>query len=77
MSIAYWEDFVAGSTARYGPRPIAPEEIVASAAEFDPQPMHVDEEAARATMAGELIGCWTGASPARSRAVRWSPGRVS
>jgi len=51
----YWEDFVAGSTARYGPRLITREEIVAYAAEFDPQPMHLDEEAARATMAGELI----------------------
>ena len=55
MSTAYWEDFVAGSTARYGPRLITREEIVAYAAEFDPQPMHLDEEAARATMAGELI----------------------
>ena len=54
MSTAYWEDFVAGSTARYGPRLITREEIVAYAAEFDPQPMHVDEEAARATMLGGL-----------------------
>ena len=55
MSISYWEDFVAGNVAHYGPRTITREEIVAYAAEFDPQPMHVDEEAARATMLGGLI----------------------
>jgi len=50
----YWEDFVEGSVADYGPRPITREEIVAFAAEFDPQPMHLDEEAARASMLGGL-----------------------
>jgi acyl dehydratase len=50
----YWEDFAAGSVAQYGPRPVTREEIVAFAAEFDPQPMHMDEEAARASMLGGL-----------------------
>jgi acyl dehydratase len=54
VSISHWEDFVAGSVARYGPRTITRAEIVAFAAEFDPQPMHADEEAARATMLGGL-----------------------
>jgi acyl dehydratase len=54
VSLFHWEDFVAGSVARYGPRTITREEIVAFAAEFDPQPMHADEEAARATMLGGL-----------------------
>ena len=54
MSLAHWEDFVAGSVAHYGPRLITREEIVAFAAQFDPQPMHLDEEAARATMLGGL-----------------------
>ena len=55
MSLLHWEDFAAGSVARYGPRTITREEILAFAAEFDPQPMHADEEAARATMLGGLI----------------------
>jgi acyl dehydratase len=38
----------------YGPRRVTREEIVGFAAEFDPQPMHLDEEAARATMLGGL-----------------------
>ena len=51
----YWEDFVVGSVTHYGPRTITREEMIAYAVEFDPQPMHVDEAAARTTMLGELI----------------------
>src|SRR5215831_16721213 len=51
----HWEDFAVGNVARYGPRTITREEILACAAEFDPQPMHADEEAARATMLGGLV----------------------
>jgi len=50
----YWEDFSVGQVADYGPRLVTAEEIKAFAAEFDPQPMHLDEEAARSTMIGEL-----------------------
>src|SRR5947207_752769 len=50
----YWEDFAPGAVAEYGPRLITHEEIVAFATEFDPQPMHLDEEAARGTMLGGL-----------------------
>jgi acyl dehydratase len=50
----YWEDFVVGSVAEYGPRLVTREEIIAFAAEFDPQPMHMDEDFARATMLGGL-----------------------
>ncbi len=50
----FWEDFAEGSVAEYGPRPITREEIVAFAAEFDPQPMHLDDAAASETMLGGL-----------------------
>lgn len=50
----YFEDFQPGSIREYGPRLVSREEIIAFAAEFDPQPMHLDEEAARATMLGGL-----------------------
>lgn len=46
----HWEDFEPGAVAIYGPRLVTREEIVAFAAEFDPQPMHLDEAAAGATM---------------------------
>jgi acyl dehydratase len=51
---SFWEDFRPGHTASYGPRQVTREEIVAFAAEFDPQPMHLDEDAARAGMLGGL-----------------------
>jgi acyl dehydratase len=54
MSKRHWEDFTPGSVAVYGPRLVTREEIVAFAAEFDPQPMHLDEAAARATPLGGL-----------------------
>jgi acyl dehydratase len=50
----YFEDFAVGSVAEFGPRPVTREEIIAFAAEFDPQPMHLDEEAGRASMLGGL-----------------------
>ena len=50
----YWEDFQPGEVAVYGPRLVTREEIIAFAAEFDPQPMHLDEAAAGATMLGGL-----------------------
>ncbi len=50
----HWEDFAPGAVEIYGPRLVTREEIVAFAAEFDPQPMHLDEAAAGATMLGGL-----------------------
>jgi acyl dehydratase len=49
-----FEDFTAGDIAEYGPRLVRREEILAFAAEFDPQPMHMNEDAARASMLGGL-----------------------
>jgi len=54
MPKLHWEDFQPGAVAVYGPRLVTREEIVAFAAEFDPQPMHLDEAAASATMLGGL-----------------------
>lgn len=54
MPRLYFEDFAPGSIAEFGPRSVTREEIIAFAAEFDPQPMHLDEGAARASMLGGL-----------------------
>jgi len=50
----YWEDFTPGQVCEYGAYEVTADEIKAFAAEFDPQPMHLDEEAARASMIGGL-----------------------
>ncbi len=50
----YFEDFSPGQVMEFGPRRVTREEIVDFAAQFDPQPMHLDDEAAKATMLGGL-----------------------
>ena len=54
MPQLYWEDFKPGRTFEHGPRRMPRDEMMAFAAEFDPQPMHLDEAAARETMLGGL-----------------------
>ncbi|MDB5647254.1 MaoC family dehydratase [Methylobacterium sp.] len=51
-----FEDFTPGSMIEGGPLTVTEAEIVAFAAEFDPQPFHLDAEAAKATFVGQLIG---------------------
>jgi acyl dehydratase len=43
-----------GDVAEYGDMLVTAEEIKAFATEFDPQPMHLDEEAAKNTIVGGL-----------------------
>jgi acyl dehydratase len=50
----YWEDFTKGRVFEHGPRRMRRDEMIAFAAEFDPQPMHLDEAQARETMLGGL-----------------------
>jgi acyl dehydratase len=50
----HWEDFAPGTVLEFEPRQVTREEIIEFAAAFDPQPMHLDEEAARASMLGGL-----------------------
>jgi len=51
----YWEDFHVGETDVHGVHVITEEEIVEFARTFDPQPFHVDAEAARASHFGGLV----------------------
>src|SRR5712671_8058004 len=54
MAGRYLEDFVVGQTFRSGRLQIDKERIKTFGAEFDPQPFHLDEEAARHTIFGGL-----------------------
>ena len=49
-----FQDFAPGRVFEHGPRRLPHDEMIAFAAEFDPQPMHLDEAAARETMLGGL-----------------------
>ena len=53
--LRYWEDFHVGDEAVHGTHEITEEEIVRFAREFDPQPFHVDPEAAANGPFGGLI----------------------
>jgi len=50
MTTLTFEDFPPGRFGTFGPRHVTREEILAFAAEFDPQPMHLDEEAAKQSL---------------------------
>jgi acyl dehydratase len=54
MTERYLEDFAVGQTFGSGRLRIEREQIKVFAAEFDPQPFHLDEETARSTMFGGL-----------------------
>ena len=54
MTGRYLEDFAVGQTFGSGRRRIEKRRIETFAAEFDPQPFHLDEQAARNTLFGGL-----------------------
>lgn len=67
-----FEDFKPGHFGTFGPHHVSREDILAFATEFDPQPMHLDEEAAKRSLLKGLSGsgwhmcsllmriCWDG-----------------
>ena len=56
MSERYFEDFVVGQVNKASGRVrVTKEEIIAFAGKFDPQPFHLDEEAARKSIFGRLV----------------------
>jgi acyl dehydratase len=50
-----FEDFTPGSSQLLGPVAVSKDDIVAFAREYDPQPFHVDEVAAKDSFVGTLI----------------------
>jgi acyl dehydratase len=51
----YYEDLEIGDTFETGDYTVTKEEIISFAEQFDPQPFHVDEQAAQDSMFGELV----------------------
>ncbi|ATQ77518.1 dehydratase [Massilia violaceinigra] len=51
----YFEDFFVGQEIPVGSRTVTEEEIIAFATQFDPQPFHVDHDAATASIFGSVI----------------------
>jgi acyl dehydratase len=55
-SALFFEDFPQGHFGTFGPRHVTRDEIIAFAREYDPQPMHLDDAAAEASMLKGLSG---------------------
>jgi acyl dehydratase len=51
----YFEDFFPGQEIELGTRTVTEQEIIEFATDFDPQPFHVDREAARDSIFGGVI----------------------
>ncbi len=51
----FFDDVKVGQVLQLGSRTITRDEIIAFAREFDPQPFHLDEEAAKASIYGGLL----------------------
>lgn len=51
----YFEDMPVGATDEFGERAVTREDILAFAERYDPQPFHVDEDAARESVFGGLV----------------------
>jgi acyl dehydratase len=53
--LRYFEDFAVGDVFELGSRSLTQEQIIAFGREYDPQPFHVDPEAAKSGPFGALI----------------------
>ena len=54
MSRSYFEDVEVGETRKAGPYLVSKNEIIQFARQYDPQPRHIDEEAAAVAQATRL-----------------------
>ncbi|CAN5787799.1 MaoC family dehydratase [soil metagenome] len=50
----YWEDFPVGNVREFGAMAVTREAVLAFAQQFDPQPFHLNDEAAEASLFGRL-----------------------
>ncbi|MFT6558577.1 MaoC family dehydratase [Sneathiella sp.] len=55
MTTGYFEDVVVGTVLEFGSKTVSKEEIIHFATKYDPQPFHIDEEAAQASPYGGII----------------------
>lgn len=70
----YWEDIAVGTTEDFGPYGVDRDEVLAFARRYDPQPFHLDEDAAAQTHFGRLAasGWHTCAMTMAAMVQRWN-----
>lgn len=54
MAMKYYEDIEIGVTQKFGQYSVTREEVIEFASKYDPQPFHLDDDAAAATHFGRL-----------------------
>lgn len=58
LPMTYFEDFEIGDVQNYSKRyEVTEEEIIEIATRFDPQPFHIDKQAAETSIFGGLVAC--------------------
>jgi acyl dehydratase len=57
MDTQYFEDFEVGRKVEAGEYAVTPDEVIQYATKWDPQPFHIDENAAKASVYGGLTAC--------------------
>jgi acyl dehydratase len=74
----YFDDYRVGEVADYGAHEFTREAILAFAADYDPQPFHLDEAAAKASLFGALSASgWHTCSVAAFKRAQWRHQRLA
>lgn len=55
MALIYWENIIPGEVSEFGSKTVDRKEMLAFAGEYDPHPLHLDEQAARAAGHQDLV----------------------
>lgn len=55
MATHFFEDYTIGDEVRYGPIAVDEEEMITFARQWDPQPFHIDAQAAQQSIYGGII----------------------
>lgn len=77
-NLHYFEDFEVGDTTEYGSHTVTKEEIIEFAERYDPQPFHVDEQAAQESIFGGLIASgWHTAAVCQKMVIESPPKTAS
>ncbi len=77
MGVTYFEDLSDGERLNCEPMPMTREAILGFAAEFDPQPFHVNEKAAKASIFKGLVASSLHTLSACTRVVVEAQGKIA
>lgn len=72
LRLKYFEDYAVGEEMHFGRYEVTAEEIITFASKYDPQPFHMDPEAARHSMLGTLCASgWHTCAMSMRMLVEW------